>query len=259
MGEFGQPRPGGGVRDRLRAWRARLRGDRQRRLAREAAAARLYAAAVGLARERRWFAELGVPDTPEGRFEMIALHIALLLRRLRREGPAGGALGQALFDRVFAEVDVALRELGVGDLGVGRQVKRLAGQFYARLATLDRALGEAAAGAQAPEDRAAGAPAQEGHAAAGGARGEQAREDPAPKDEGLGERAHGAGPLGAALAPVWQGGPPPAPGQVAALAAHLLALEQRLGALPGGALLRGEADLAPAAYGGRAGLADAAK
>lgn len=83
---------------------------------------------------------LGVPDTPEGRFELLALHAALIIRRLRAAGPAGQALGQELFDLMFVDVDLNLRELGVGDLSVGKYVKRLARNFYARLAALDAAL-----------------------------------------------------------------------------------------------------------------------
>ena len=213
MSEPGQPSPRGGLRRRVRAWGERLRSRRRGRAARRAAAERLYAEMVEEARSRRFYGELGVPDTPEGRFEMIALQVALLLRRLRAEGAAGSALGQALFDLMFADMDAALRELGVGDLGVGRQVKRLAGQFYARLAALDRALGEQALGERAPG---AGASAESGAAA-----------------------------LAAALAPVGQGGPPPAPDQVGALAADLLARERALAARPGKALLRGAAPGAP--------------
>jgi cytochrome b pre-mRNA-processing protein 3 len=109
---------------------------------------------VKQARTERFFRELGVPDTPEGRFEIIGLHAALLLRRLRSEGAAGQALGQALFDLMFDDMDASLRELGVGDLGVGRQVKRLAGQFYARLGALDRVIGTGAASLLEPVLRA---------------------------------------------------------------------------------------------------------
>jgi cytochrome b pre-mRNA-processing protein 3 len=108
-------------------------------------AAQLYQAIVQQARRPVWYRELGVPDTPEGRFEMIALHVALVLRRLRREGAPGQALAQQLFDAMFADLDGSLRELGVGDLSVGSYVKRLAGNFYARLAALDEGLGPHAA------------------------------------------------------------------------------------------------------------------
>ncbi|MEM7023064.1 MAG: ubiquinol-cytochrome C chaperone family protein, partial [Pseudomonadota bacterium] len=99
-------------------------------------------AIVEQARQPCWYAELGVPDTPEGRFEMVAWHAAMVMRRLRREGLPGQALGQQLFDVMFVDLDGGLRELGVSDLSVGTYVKRLAGNFYARMAALDEALGE---------------------------------------------------------------------------------------------------------------------
>jgi cytochrome b pre-mRNA-processing protein 3 len=129
----------------LRGWALRLRARARGRCAARQAAHRLYCALVNQARTERFFRELGVPDTPEGRFEIVGLHTALLLRRLRSEGAAGRALGQALFDLMFEDMDASLRELGVGDLSVGRQVKRLAGQFYARLSALDQVIGTGAA------------------------------------------------------------------------------------------------------------------
>jgi cytochrome b pre-mRNA-processing protein 3 len=132
-----------------RGWRGlwhRLRHADRAHDARRQAAGQLYQAVVKQARRQVWYRELGVPDTPEGRFEMIALHAGLVLRRLRREGMAGQALGQQLFDAMFVDLDGSLRELGVSDLSVGRYVKRLAGNFYARMAALDEGLGEAASG-----------------------------------------------------------------------------------------------------------------
>lgn len=117
-------------------WQAR----QDERIARRRAAHGLYRAVVDHARTPAFFRDLGVPDTPEGRFEMIALHVALVVRRLRREGARGQALGQELFDLMFADMDTSLRELGVGDLSVGKYVKRLARNFYARLAALDESL-----------------------------------------------------------------------------------------------------------------------
>ncbi len=129
--------PRSGVR-RLWSWTRRLSGRRARL---QAAAYRLYGDLVASARAPGFFRDLCVPDTPEGRFEMIGLHAALLLLRLKREGAAGQALGQVVFDLMVADLDQGLRELGIGDLGVGKQVKRLAGQFYARLHALDAAIG----------------------------------------------------------------------------------------------------------------------
>lgn len=105
-------------------------------------AALLYRELVAAARQPVFYAELGVPDTPEGRFEMVALHVALALRRLRAGGADEQAVGQALFDLMFADMDRALRELGIGDLSVGAYVRRMAQNLYARIADLDRPLAE---------------------------------------------------------------------------------------------------------------------
>jgi cytochrome b pre-mRNA-processing protein 3 len=115
--------------------------------ARHRLAAELYRDLVNQARMPMFYRDLGVPDTPEGRFEMVGLHVALVIRRLRSAGPSGGALGQELFDLMFADIDEGLRHIGIGDLSVGKQVKRLAGNFYARLRALDEAFtGEPSAG-----------------------------------------------------------------------------------------------------------------
>lgn len=100
---------------------------------------RLYEVLVKHARLAVYYQKLDVPDTPEGRFEILALHVGLTVRRLFSLGPPGRQTGQELFDLMVADLDVNLRELGVGDLSVGKQVKRLAGQFYARLAALNEA------------------------------------------------------------------------------------------------------------------------
>jgi cytochrome b pre-mRNA-processing protein 3 len=131
-----------------RLWR-RLRHAERAHDAHRQAALELYRAVVKQARRPVWYRDLGVPDTPDGRFEMIALHVALVLRRLRREGMPGQALGQLLFDTMFVDLDGSLRELGVSDLSVGRYIKRFAGHFYARLAALDRSLEQAGGAAAA--------------------------------------------------------------------------------------------------------------
>lgn len=100
---------------------------------------RLYDRLVRHARFPLYYDSLGVPDTPEGRFEILALHVGLLVRKLCSLDEQGRAIGQGLFDLMIADLDMNLREIGVGDLSVGKQVKRLAGQFYARLAVLDEA------------------------------------------------------------------------------------------------------------------------
>ncbi|MCY3981833.1 MAG: ubiquinol-cytochrome C chaperone [Alphaproteobacteria bacterium] len=110
----------------------------------------LYRAAVEAARRPSVMLALGVPDTLDGRFELMTLHIALLLRRVQR-APALKDLGQGLVDLFVADMDRSLREMGAGDLSVGRKVKQMASAFYGRLdaysAGLDRG-GDLAAAAE---------------------------------------------------------------------------------------------------------------
>ena len=104
----------------------------------------LYAALVGQARMPRFSRDLGVPDTAEGRFEMVSVHAFLVLNRLKA-APGGGTseadeLGQAIFDLMFADMDRNLREMGIGDLGVAKRVKSLAAGFYGRIAAYEEGL-----------------------------------------------------------------------------------------------------------------------
>ncbi len=93
----------------------------------------LYGHCVGAARQPRLYAECGVPDTAAGRFEMVCLHAGLLIRRIRRERTAeADALAQAVFDAMFSDMDVTLREMGIGDLSVGKKVKGLWEGFQGR-------------------------------------------------------------------------------------------------------------------------------
>lgn len=118
---------------------------------REAVIARLQDRVVAASRRARFYGALGVPDTIEGRFEMLALHLVLVLRRLRRLPPPADDVGQDLVDAFFRTLDASLRETGIGDGGVPRRMKGLAGAFYGRAAAYDAALdaGDAAALARA--------------------------------------------------------------------------------------------------------------
>ena len=100
----------------------------------------LYFRAVEQARQAKFYAYMGVPDTVDGRFDMIALHVFLILRRLKQENVKSQATAQALFDTMFTDMDRGLRELGAGDLGVGRRVKIMAKAFYGRVAAYDQGL-----------------------------------------------------------------------------------------------------------------------
>jgi len=105
----------------------------------KAAGRRLYAAAVAQARLPGFYADCGVPDTPTGRFDLIVLHGFLLMRRLKSE-PEGRPLAQSFCDAVVEDVDRNLREMGVGDLSVGKKVKKLMEGFYGRLGAYEEAL-----------------------------------------------------------------------------------------------------------------------
>ena len=107
----------------------------------EAAAARkLYAAVIEAARRPGFYADLKAPDTVEGRFEVLSIHVFLVLRRLKRAGDAERAFSQAFFDAFFRNMDDALRELGVGDLSVGKKIRKMAEAFYGRAGAYEAAI-----------------------------------------------------------------------------------------------------------------------
>ena len=108
----------------------------------------LYLAVVEQARKPAFYRHCGVPDTLDGRFELILIHAALLLRRLRDEGATGDALGQVIFDVMIDDMDQSLREMGVGDLGVGRRVKSMAKAYFGRAEAYEAALSAADDGAR---------------------------------------------------------------------------------------------------------------
>ena len=101
--------------------------------------ASLYGAIVAQARAEALYQRFGVPDTVNGRLEMILLHVVLLLRRLNDE-PGGAPLGQAVFDRFCQDMDDNLREMGVGDLAVPKEMRRIGEAFYGRQAAYTGAL-----------------------------------------------------------------------------------------------------------------------
>ena len=87
---------------------------------------------VAAARAPALYQEAGVADTIEGRFEMVVLHAALLVRQLVALGPQGAEMAQELVDRVFRGFEDALREMAIGDAGVARRIKTMAGDFAGR-------------------------------------------------------------------------------------------------------------------------------
>ena len=112
-------------------------------------AVHLYGALVAQARAPAFYRELAVPDTLDGRFDMIVLHLFLVLRRLKAEGPSGQALSQELSEVFVRNMDQSLREMGVGDLGVGRRVKDMARALFGRIEAYETALAAGDAALQA--------------------------------------------------------------------------------------------------------------
>ena len=100
----------------------------------------LYDTIVAQARQPLLYTDLAIPDTLDGRFDLVVLHALLVMRRLRRGGEAGAATAQKVFDIMFADFDRTLREIGVGDLKVGKRIKQMAQAFYGRAQSYGEAL-----------------------------------------------------------------------------------------------------------------------
>jgi cytochrome b pre-mRNA-processing protein 3 len=101
--------------------------------------ARLYGAIVAQARNAVFYRDYQVPDSVNGRLELVLLHTVLTVRRFSQES-AQRARGQAQFDHFCSETDAALREMGVGDLTVPKQMRKLGEAFYSRRSSLDEGL-----------------------------------------------------------------------------------------------------------------------
>jgi cytochrome b pre-mRNA-processing protein 3 len=114
---------------------------RKPRLASRGTIETIYGMIVTQAREPIFYRDLGVPDTVNGRFDLILLHMWLLLRRLRTAGD-GAALSQALFDRFCEDMDDNLREMGVGDQTVPKRMRAFGEAFYGRTRAYDQAAEE---------------------------------------------------------------------------------------------------------------------
>jgi cytochrome b pre-mRNA-processing protein 3 len=100
----------------------------------------LYGVIVAQARHPAFYRCYGVPDTVNGRFEMIVLHAALLVGRLEAEGAGLQRVGQAVFDHFCSDMDANLREMGVGDIAVPRKMKTIGDAFYGRKRAYETAL-----------------------------------------------------------------------------------------------------------------------
>lgn len=100
----------------------------------------LYASIVAAARQPLFYSDWSVPDTPLGRFEMLSLHMFLFQHRMHEEAGPSWDIAQILIDDFFEDVDHSLRELGIGDLGIPKRMKKLAKMYYGRTAAYGDAL-----------------------------------------------------------------------------------------------------------------------
>ncbi|MEM7653348.1 MAG: ubiquinol-cytochrome C chaperone family protein [Pseudomonadota bacterium] len=108
----------------------------------KSAARALYAASVDRARSPSFNTDCAVPDTIDGRFELVSLHTYLILRRLRGVPGQAAMVAQETFDTMFSDYDSILREMGVGDAGVAKRIKAMAEGFTGRMHAYDAGLPE---------------------------------------------------------------------------------------------------------------------
>ncbi len=111
-----------------------------RRRSEDKTVARIYERIVAQSRRPEFYRDLGVADSLDGRFDMLALHAMLILRRLKDEPERTRVIGQALFDHMFFDMDRSLREIGVSDLAVGKRVKQMSSAFLGRIAAYEEGL-----------------------------------------------------------------------------------------------------------------------
>ena len=114
---------------------------RQQRKLEGRPAERLYQSILQASRQPNLYTEFEVHDHLDSRFDMLCLHISLLMGRLRMlPEDVHKPLNQELFDRFFADMDFTLREMGVGDLGVGKRVRKMSEAFMGRLLAYTKSL-----------------------------------------------------------------------------------------------------------------------
>ncbi len=158
-------------------------------------ASALYGAVVERARAPAFFTLLGVRDSIDGRFDLLALHAFLVLDALERGGPHRRELSAALTDVIFAGLEEALREMGVGDFGLSRRMKAMANAFYGRLEAYRAASSETELAAALLRNLYRGAPNAHGEASAMARYAMSVRETLAKQDFHLGSADFGPLPL----------------------------------------------------------------
>jgi len=100
----------------------------------------VYNAIVAQSRRSTFYAGWSVPDTLTGRFDVLSLHLSLVLRRLRSDEKHARGFAQELLDLFFKDMDRSLREMGVGDLSVPKRIKKMGNLFYGLLNAVTQAL-----------------------------------------------------------------------------------------------------------------------
>ena len=112
---------------------------------------RQYETLTRASRQPVFFLDYGMPDTVMGRFEMVAIVMILFFRRTAKSPTSGQQLAQEIVDAFFQDIDHSIRELGIGDVGVPKRMKKFAGMFYGRLEAYSKAMeaGDATALAEA--------------------------------------------------------------------------------------------------------------
>ena len=101
-----------------------------------------YNRIVEMARNVKLYDKGGVPDTLEGRYELIVLHSHLFIRKLIKSGTIGKNISQEIIDILVKDFDYSLRELGIGDLSVGKKIKKMLEGYYGRAEAYEKALSD---------------------------------------------------------------------------------------------------------------------
>ena len=128
------------MKEKAQAWFDNLVGWGRRR--QSGSAEKLYSEATRLSRRPELFQKYGVADDVDGRFDALSLMVIIVMRRLKSIDEGGKALSQELFDSMFADMDLSLREMGAGDIGVSKRVRFMAEAFMGRLNTYVAAIDE---------------------------------------------------------------------------------------------------------------------
>ncbi len=128
------------MKEKAQGWFNSLFGWGRRR--QSGSSEKLYAEAIRLSRRPDFFQKYGVADDVDGRFDALSLIVILVMRRLKSLDEDGKALSQDLFDTMFADMDLSLREMGAGDIGVSKRVRAMAEAFMGRLNTYVAAIDE---------------------------------------------------------------------------------------------------------------------